>query len=110
MNPMWLLPLVLLVVAPHAGAADRQTTPRAAIRATFGPDAPLALRIAWCESRLGTDARNGQHLGLFQMGTRERARFGHGPDALTQARAAHRYWLASSPHWRPWAASKECWR
>lgn len=59
-----------------------------------------ALRVAWCESRLRPAARNGQYLGLFQMGAYARRRFGHGPDAYTQARAAYRYFRVAG--WRPW--------
>ena len=62
-----------------------------------------ALRVAWCESRLDTRARNGQYRGLFQMGYSERHRYGHGPDALSQARAAFRYFVASGKDWSPWS-------
>lgn len=58
------------------------------------------LSVAWCESTLRPWARNGQYLGIFQMGTRERATYGHGPGVWTQARAAKRYWDQS--HWTPW--------
>lgn len=62
-----------------------------------------ALRVAWCESRLDTRARNGQYLGLFQMGFSERRRYGHGSDALTQSRAAFKYFVASGKDWSPWS-------
>jgi hypothetical protein len=45
-------------------------------------------------------AENGQYLGLFQMGSYARARYGHATNAWGQARAAHRYWLAAG--WSPW--------
>lgn len=61
-----------------------------------------ALRVAWCESRLDTDARNGQYRGLFQMGRWERSRYGHGRTARAQARAAERYFIASGRDWSPW--------
>jgi len=72
-----------------------------AIRLVFGDRAGEALRVAWCESRYHTWARNGQYLGIFQMGTTERATYGHGPTALDQAVAAHRYFLAANG-WGPW--------
>ena len=60
-----------------------------------------ALAVAYCESRFQTGARNGQYLGLWQLGTRERRLYGYGRTALAQARSAHRLWLARG--WRPWA-------
>lgn len=59
-----------------------------------------AVRVAWCESRFDVNARNGQHRGIFQMGWRERARFGHGRTVMAQARAAHRYYRLAG--WGPW--------
>jgi hypothetical protein len=81
---------------------------KVAIYKVFGPRiAPQALRVAWCESRFQTTARNGQYLGLFQMGSHERRTFGHGATALAQARAAYRYYRYSLRHngdgWRPWS-------
>jgi hypothetical protein len=76
--------------------------PRTAIRAVFGPYARQAVAVAWCESRLTTTARNGQYLGLFQMGSHERQLFGHGHTAHEQARAAHRYFVLSGRDWSPW--------
>ena len=76
--------------------------PRAAICHVFGPRCREAIAVAWCESRLHTSARNGQYLGLFQMGAYERRLFGHGPTAKTQAEAAHRYFVLSGRDWSPW--------
>lgn len=59
-----------------------------------------ALNVAWCESGLRTTARNGQYRGIFQMGSSERARFGHGSSTWAQARAAFRY--HSLVGWRAW--------
>ena len=77
--------------------------PVAAIRFVFGPYADQALRVAYCESRYSTRAVNGQYLGLFQMGSSERATYGHSSTALGQARAAYRYFVASGRDWSPWA-------
>lgn len=78
-------------------------TPQGAIRYVFGQYSSQALAVAWCESRWSTTASNGQYLGLFQMGDYARSRYGHGEDALTQARAAWAYFAASGYDWSPWA-------
>lgn len=78
-------------------------TPQGAIRHVFGAYAYQAIAVAWCESRFSVNARNGQYLGLFQMGSSERARYGHSSSALGQARAAYRYFVASGRDWSPWA-------
>lgn len=69
----------------------------------FRGECGKALQVAWCESRWHAGARNGQYFGLFQMGAYARSRYGHGPDALTQALAAHAYYLDAG--WRPWACA-----
>lgn len=77
--------------------------PRQAICGVFRENCEDAVDVAWCESRLDTTARNGQYLGLFQMGTFARERFGHGPTAWEQAAAAHRYFVYSGRTWSPWS-------
>jgi hypothetical protein len=62
-----------------------------------------ALAVSWCESKHSTTARNGQYLGLFQMGWNERRLFGHGRTARKQASAAHRYFVVSGRDWSPWS-------
>lgn len=76
--------------------------PTLAIRLVFGERAAGALRVAWCESRYSTGARNGQYLGLFQMGSYARSTYGHSSSALGQAQAAYRYFVASGRDWSPW--------
>lgn len=75
-----------------------------AVRAewTSTADRIKALDVIACETgdRYNTTARNGQYLGLFQMGAWARARYGHGATARSQARAAHRYWVDAG--WSPW--------
>jgi hypothetical protein len=83
-------------------AAARPTTPEAVICRIFGEHCKEAVAVARCESRLQPWARNGQYLGLFQMGTSERLLFGHGGSAADQARAAFRYFVASGRDWSPW--------
>lgn len=85
----------------HELAACRGRVP-CIIRYVFGSRGDEAVRVSWCESTHRTWAQNGQYRGLFQMGSNERATYGHGPDALTQSRAAHRYFRASGSDWSPW--------
>lgn len=84
-------------------AAYRAASPREAICDVFGSYCSQALAVARCESRLQTTARNGQYLGLFQMGSSERRLFGHGTVAIDQVKAAHRYFVASGRDWSPWS-------
>jgi hypothetical protein len=72
------------------------------IRYVFGPYGDQAVAVSWCESTHRTTAANGQYLGLFQMGSSERATYGHGSTALVQSQAAHRYFVASGSDWSPW--------
>jgi len=94
-------------VAPASAASELDRGPtrdraRAVVCHVFGPYCGPALRVAWCESRFDVWARNGQYLALFQMGTRERARYGDGLCLWNQARAALRYFRASGSDWSPW--------
>ena len=84
-------------------AAVEAATPRTAICRVFGDYCREALAVSRCESGLRTDAQNGQYLGLFQMGSTERRLFGHGDSAVEQAKAAHRYFVASGRDWSPWS-------
>jgi hypothetical protein len=77
--------------------------PRAAICDVFGRYCDQALAVARCESHLERTARNGQYLGLFQMGSYERRLFGHGRSVRQQAEAAHRYFVRSGRDWSPWS-------
>jgi len=62
-----------------------------------------AFRVAGCETggTYNIYARNGQYLGIFQMGSHERARFGHGWNVWDQAKAAHKYYVLAGG-WQPW--------
>lgn len=92
--------------AAHARTLERlvyRLGPHDAIRATWpASEWSNAISVASCETggTFSVYARNGQYLGLFQMGESERARFGHGWTAIEQARAAYAYWLVSG--WSPW--------
>ena len=78
--------------------------PHDAIRRVFGAYAAGAIDVARCETggTFSVYARNGQYLGLFQMGSWERATYGHGWTPWEQARAAYRYFVASGRDWSPW--------
>jgi len=97
--------VAVLEAKVHARDARKLASlkPRAAICAVFGNDCQAAVAVAWCESHLSTTARNGQYLGLFQMGSYERELFGHGDSAHAQAVAAHRYYVRSGRDWSPWS-------
>jgi hypothetical protein len=82
----------------------RSASPATIICRIFGSECSNAIRVARCESHLYVGAHNGQFLGLWQMGSWARARYGHGPDALTQTRAAHRYFLDAG--WGPWECAR----
>jgi hypothetical protein len=84
-------------------AAVEAATPRNVICRVFGSYCRQAIAVSRCESGLSTGAQNGQYLGLFQMGSSERRLFGHGDSAAEQARAAHRYFVASGRDWGPWS-------
>jgi hypothetical protein len=59
-----------------------------------------ACRILWCESRGDPDARNGRHVGLFQIAD--------GPaDPEANVALAHAMWARRG--WQPWGASRRCW-
>jgi len=83
-----------------AEAADIQKI----IRNVFGKYGDAAIKVAKCESgSTGTKAKNGQYLGLFQMGAQERLDYGHSSCAETQARAAYSYFANSHWTWTPWS-------
>lgn len=84
-------------------------TPEGAIRFVFREYAREALAVARCESgaSMTPRAHNGQYLGMFQMGSHERATYGHGPTPYEQARAARRYFDASGRDWSPWACQPD---
>lgn len=88
------------------GIAERVRSPEGAIRHVFGRYGDEAMRVANCETggTYSVWAGYGKHqyLGLFQMGSRERAAYGHGTTPYAQARAAYRYFAATGYDWSPW--------
>lgn len=68
-----------------------------------------ALNVFWCESSLRPWAKNGQYLGIAQMGSGERARWGHDRrNVWVQARAARRYFRFDGG-WGPWSCKPTLW-
>lgn len=94
-------PLSLERCAKIRGVHDRRAC---IIRVVFGRHGAKAVRVFYCESRLDPKARNGQYRGIAQMGSRERARYGHGRTVLAQALAARRYHRVAG--WTPWTCAK----
>jgi hypothetical protein len=69
----------------------------------FGPNCVTAMRIVKCETggSYAPWSANGQYLGIFQMGSSERATYGHGNNVWAQARAAYQYFKAAGS-FAPW--------
>jgi len=103
-----LAAIVCLLAAPTASANSeiekKQAGAKVAICKVFGPYCKQALAVAWCESKWYVWAGNGQYLGLFQMGSYARSRYGHHTtNAWKQARYAYRYFVDSGKDWSPWS-------
>jgi hypothetical protein len=87
-------------------------SPVEAILTVFKEDPQGALNVASCESGFDINAKNGQYLGIFQMGSSERSRYasiGYST-AYQQIVAAHNYYSAHRPdgsqyEWGPWECS-----
>lgn len=95
---------LMLVLPTTAGAFPRSGVTRA-ICTTFKSHCGEALRVAFCESRFNVWARNGQYVNVFQMGLRERHRYGWhvaGSSPWVAARAAYRYFISTGKDWSPW--------
>jgi len=102
-----LVAAVLLLAGPAHARAPVPPDVFRAVRTYWktGPERVKAFDVIACETgnRYNTTARNGQYLGLFQMGAFARARYGHGSTARAQARAAYRYYLDAG--WNPWSCA-----
>jgi hypothetical protein len=78
---------------------------RQAVCYYFGSYCDQAMRVSSCETggTYSVWATNGQYLGIFQMGSHERATYGHGNNVWAQAKAAYAYFVASGRDWSPWS-------
>jgi hypothetical protein len=100
---------VALIATPVATSyspevEQKKAAAKVVICKVFGKYCQQALAVSWCESRWYVWARNGQYLGLFQMGSYARAKYGHHhSNAWIQARAAYRYFVDSGRDWSPWS-------
>lgn len=96
---------VAVAAASVGSTAHRSTHPSIAVCTVFGKRCLEALKVVDCETggSFSTRARNGQHTGLFQLGSWERRRYGHGVSAWAQSHAAYRYFVASGRDWSPWS-------
>lgn len=122
---IWLMVLLMMlliggtVATQEADAKGRCATATQAIKCYWPAHSRwYALRVAECESTasaperiarrrgLGRWARNGQYVGIFQMGVHERRRYGwyrKGAPARVQVLSARRlYWHRG---WQPWACA-----
>ncbi len=71
----------------------------------FGASCSEAISVARCESGFSIHAVNGQYLGIFQMGSSERATYatiGYAT-AYEQIVAAHNYFAVAG--WGPWTCA-----
>ncbi len=100
----WLPILRQEIRETRVALTPRPRTVPGIIRAVFGAHGSAAVAVASCETggTFDVNATNGQYLGLFQMGDYARGRYGHGPDAWTQSRAAYAYFRDSGFDWSPW--------
>jgi hypothetical protein len=99
---------VALILVPSTTASrisEQQARAKPIICKVFGSYCSEALDVSWCESKWYVWAVNphGDYRGLFQMGRSERAKYGHGPGAWAQSRAAYRYFVDSGRDWSPWS-------
>jgi hypothetical protein len=86
--------------------ADRSSMKEVAQRAVChyfkGSLCATAMKIVRCETGGSYTpwSANGQYLGIFQMGSHERATYGHGNNVWAQAKAAYAYYKDAG--WGPW--------
>lgn len=86
-------------------AATGGTVPTLICRVFGSAACSKAIDVARCESGFSIHAVNGQYLGIFQMGSSERATYatiGYAT-AYEQIVAAHNYYVVSG--WGPWACA-----
>jgi hypothetical protein len=73
-----------------------------ALQAVHGSHWQEAAIVSFGESSWHPDARNGQYLGYFQMGSYERSVTGWTSDVYGQVRAADRWNKMTGGGWRKW--------
>ena len=105
-NRRWHCGASVWIARELAQTRDRMSanlSPVSAILHVFGPYGAQAVEVARCETggTFSVYARNGQYLGLFQMGDYARSTYGHSWTAVGQARAAYAY-FRDAGGWGPW--------
>lgn len=100
--------IILTIALLFTAIAEARPAPSHIRRATcqvFGRYCQQALNVASCETggTFNVYAKNGPYLGLWQMGSYARAKYGHSWTPLGQARAAYRYFVDSGRDWSPWS-------
>lgn len=91
--------------ARHLASSRTSGSVPSLICRVFGSACGEALRVARCESNFSIHAVNGQFLGIFQMGSHERAAYatiGYST-AYAQIVAAHNYFVVAG--WGPWSCA-----
>ena len=116
-------PAQAMTIHPDPSCRATHLSARKAIKCYWpATSRATALRVAECEStasapepiarrrELGRWARNGTHLGIFQLGNPERRTHGQytqGDSARRQVKSALS--LYHDRRWNPWTASQRCW-
>jgi hypothetical protein len=99
------------VPAQAHGSGNSTTKTKQIICKVFGKYCSEAISVSSCETggTFSLYAGEGKHqyLGLFQMGSYARSRYGHGYNAWAQARAAYRYFVDSGRDWSPWSCQPD---
>lgn len=106
MRSILALTAAALALAPAAQARYGPSNEQV-IRQVFGTYGSQAIRVGRCESGLNVYARNGQYLGIWQMGEWARGRYGHSYTVRGQAQAAYRYFRDNGYSW--WGAWSCAW-
>jgi hypothetical protein len=102
LGPLCLATVIaVLLFAPPSEAGYQERNSRIICK-VFGPYCKQAITVSRCESGLTIGATNGQYLGLFQMGSYARSKYGHAWHPWGQARSAYRYFVDSGKDWSPW--------
>lgn len=112
---MTKLAVAALIATTTVACAPAPASPQQAIIDALGGDASFGVRLARCESTLNPTARNGTHIGLFQLAKRyhetRARRLGFTWSQMTQStpNAVVAHDLFREQGRTPWLASRQCW-
>lgn len=99
--PQWVYTAGMAASAPPAGTTAKRAWIVCRVFGQYPRRCRAALNVFWCESGLRPWARNGQYLGIPQMGEHERRTYGWGRTAWLQLHGARR--LFRHRGWQPWS-------